>query len=73
LRGRKFIARKITDSVAKIKLGLQDKIELGNVDAKRDLGFAKEYVKGMWQMLHTDELDTFVLATNRTKTVRDFV
>jgi GDPmannose 4,6-dehydratase len=73
LRGKEFVTRKITDSVAKIKLGLQDKIELGNLDAKRDWGFAKEYVKGMWQMLQIDEPDTFVLATNRTKTVRDFV
>lgn len=73
LRGREFVTRKITDSVAKIKLGLLDKIELGNLDAKRDWGFAKEYVEGMWRMLQADEPDTFVLATNRTETVRDFV
>lgn len=73
LRGREFVTRKITDSVAKIKLGLLDKIELGNMDAKRDWGFAKEYVEGMWRMLQADEPDTFVLATNRTETVRDFV
>jgi GDPmannose 4,6-dehydratase len=73
LRGREFVTRKITDSVAKIKLGLLDKIELGNMDAKRDWGFAKEYVEGMWLMLQADEPDTFVLATNRTETVRDFV
>ncbi|MBV4457369.1 MULTISPECIES: GDP-mannose 4,6-dehydratase [Pseudomonas] len=73
LRGREFVTRKITDSVAKIKLGLLDKLELGNLDAKRDWGFAKEYVEGMWRMLQADEPDTFVLATNRTETVRDFV
>lgn len=73
LRGREFVTRKITDSVAKIKLGLLDVLELGNLDAKRDWGFAKEYVEGMWRMLQADEPDTFVLATNRTETVRDFV
>jgi GDPmannose 4,6-dehydratase len=67
------VTRKITDTVAKIKLGLQDSLELGNMDAKRDWGFAKEYVEGMWRMLQADEPDTFVLATNRTETVRDFV
>jgi len=73
LRGREFVTRKITDSVAKIKLGQLDVMELGNLDAKRDWGFAKEYVEGMWRMLQADEPDTFVLATNRTETVRDFV
>lgn len=73
LRGREFVTRKITDSVAKIKLGKLDVLELGNLDAKRDWGFAKEYVDGMWRMLQADEPDTFVLATNRTETVRDFV
>ncbi|MCC5070425.1 GDP-mannose 4,6-dehydratase [Xanthomonas campestris] len=73
LRGREFVTRKITDSVAKIKLGQLDVLQLGNLDAKRDWGFAKEYVEGMWRMLQTDEADTFVLATNRTETVRDFV
>nr|WP_034337911.1 GDP-mannose 4,6-dehydratase [Herbaspirillum sp. B39] len=73
LRGREFVTRKITDSVAKIKLGQLDCLELGNLDAKRDWGFAKEYVEGMWRMLQVDEPDTFVLATNRTETVRDFV
>jgi len=73
LRGREFVTRKITDSVAKIKLGQLDTLELGNLDAKRDWGFAKEYVEGMWRMLQADEPDTFVLATNRTETVRDFV
>ncbi len=73
LRGREFVTRKITDSVAKIKLGKLDVLELGNMDAKRDWGFAKEYVEGMWRMLQVDEPDTYVLATNRTETVRDFV
>jgi GDPmannose 4,6-dehydratase len=73
LRGREFVTRKITDSVAKIKLGKLDALELGNIDAKRDWGYAKEYVEGMWRMLQADQADTFVLATNRTETVRDFV
>ena len=73
LRGLEFVTRKITDSMAKIKLGKQDVLELGNMDAKRDWGFAREYVEGMWRMLQADEPDTFVLATNRTVTVRDFV
>jgi GDPmannose 4,6-dehydratase len=73
LRGKEFVTRKITDSVAKIKLGKLDVLELGNIDAKRDWGFAKEYVEGMWRMMQADEPDTFVLATNRTETVRDFV
>jgi GDPmannose 4,6-dehydratase len=73
MRGREFVTRKITDTVAKIKLGLADRIELGNLDAKRDWGFAQEYVEGMWRMLQADEPDTYVLATNRTETVRDFV
>lgn len=73
LRGREFVTRKITDSVAKIILGQLDYMELGNLDAKRDWGYAKEYVDGMWRMLQTDEPDTYVLATNRTETVRDFV
>ncbi|WP_313678516.1 GDP-mannose 4,6-dehydratase [Pantoea vagans] len=73
LRGQEFVTRKITDSVAKIKLGKLDVLQLGNMDAKRDWGFAKEYVEGMWRMLQADEPDTFVLATNRTETVRDFV
>jgi GDPmannose 4,6-dehydratase len=73
LRGREFVTRKITDSVAKIRLGKLDVLELGNLDAKRDWGFAKEYVEGMWRMLQIDTPDTYVLATNRTETVRDFV
>lgn len=73
LRGREFVTRKITDSIAKIKLGNLDVLELGNMDAKRDWGYAKEYVEGMWLMLQAEKPDTFVLATNRTETVRDFV
>ena len=73
LRGREFVTRKITDSVAKIKLGKLEVLELGNMDAKRDWGFAKEYVEGMWRILQADEPGTYVLATNRTETVRDFV
>ena len=73
LRGREFVTRKITDSVAKIKLGKLDCLALGNLEAKRDWGFAREYVEGMWRMLQADEPDTYVLATNRTETVRDFV
>jgi GDPmannose 4,6-dehydratase len=73
LRGREFVTRKISDSVAKIKLGQLDCLELGNLDAMRDWGFAKEYVEGMWRMLQADEPDTFVLATNHTETVREFV
>ncbi|MEA3454957.1 MAG: GDP-mannose 4,6-dehydratase [Campylobacterota bacterium] len=73
LRGREFVTRKITDSVAKIKLGKLDILELGNLDAKRDWGYAKDYIEGMYLMLQADKSDTFVLATNRTETVRDFV
>lgn len=73
LRGREFVTRKITDSVAKIAQGKLDCLELGNIDAKRDWGYAKEYVEGMWRMLQADYSDTYVLATNRTETVRDFV
>lgn len=73
LRGLEFVTRKITDSLAKIKLGKLDVLELGNIDAKRDWGFAKDYVEGMWRMLQAEEPDTFVLATNRTETVRDFI
>ena len=73
LRGREFVTRKITDGAAKIKLGQLDCLTLGNLDAKRDWGFAKEYVEGMWRMLQADEPDTYVLATNRTETVREFV
>lgn len=73
LRGLEFVTRKITDSVAKIKQGKLDCLELGNLDAKRDWGYAKDYVDGMWRILQADAPDTYVLATNRTETVRDFV
>lgn len=73
LRGREFVTRKITDGVAKISLGKQEKIELGNIDAQRDWGFAKEYVEGMYKMLQYNSPETFVLATNKTYTVRKFV
>ncbi|MBC8766907.1 GDP-mannose 4,6-dehydratase [Arenibacter sp. BSSL-BM3] len=73
LRGKEFVTRKITDAVAKIYLGKQEVLELGNMDAKRDWGYAKEYVDGMYRMLQIDEPGTFVLATNQTQTVRDFV
>jgi len=73
LRGREFVTRKITDAVARIALGKQDVLELGNLDAKRDWGYAKDYVEAMWKMLQVDEPDTFVVATGRTETVRDFV
>jgi len=73
LRGREFVTRKITDAVARIVAGKLDALELGNLDAKRDWGYAKEYVDGMWRMMQAEEPDTYVLATNRTETVRDFV
>jgi GDPmannose 4,6-dehydratase len=73
LRGREFVTRKITDTVAKIALGKAEVLELGNLDAKRDWGFARDYVEGMRLMLQHDTPDTFVLATNRTETVRHFV
>jgi GDPmannose 4,6-dehydratase len=73
LRGREFVTRKITDTIAKIALGKANILELGNLDAKRDWGFARDYVEGMRLMLQHDQPDTFVLATNRTETVRRFV
>ncbi len=72
LRGREFVTRKITDAAARIKLGQLDVLELGNLDAQRDWGYAEEYVEGMWRMLQTDQPDTYVLATGRTESVRDF-
>tara|TARA_Y100000310_G_scaffold98944_1_gene96741 strand:- start:110 stop:1177 length:1068 start_codon:yes stop_codon:yes gene_type:complete len=71
-RGENFVTRKITLSAAKIKHGLQDKIKLGNLDAKRDWGYAPEYVKGMWLMLQQKKPDDYVLATGEAHTVRDF-
>jgi GDPmannose 4,6-dehydratase len=73
LRGLEFVTRKITDGMAKIRLGKLDVLELGNLDAKRDWGYAKEYVEGMWRMLQAAKPDTYVLATNRSETVREFV
>lgn len=73
LRGLEFVTRKITDGVAKIKLGQLDCLALGNLDAKRDWGHARDYVDGMWRMLQADTPGTFVLATNRFQTVRQFV
>jgi GDPmannose 4,6-dehydratase len=73
LRGLEFVTRKITDAIARIKLGKQDRLELGNLDAKRDWGYAKDYVEGMWRMLQADKPDAYVLATGRTESVRDFV
>jgi GDPmannose 4,6-dehydratase len=73
LRGREFVTRKITDAFAKIRQGKLDVLELGNLDARRDWGYAQEYVDGMWRMLQAETPDTYVLATNRTESVRDFV
>lgn len=73
LRGLDFVTRKITNGVAMIFAGKKEVLELGNLDAKRDWGFAGDYVEGMWKMLQIDTPETFVLATNKTTTVRDFV
>ncbi|MCB2184497.1 MAG: GDP-mannose 4,6-dehydratase [Desulfobulbaceae bacterium] len=73
LRGLEFVTRKITDAAAKIKLGKLDCLELGNLDAMRDWGYAREYVEGMYLMLQADVPDTYVLASGRTEKVRDFV
>lgn len=72
-RGIEFVTRKITNSVAKISLGLQEKLELGNMDAKRDWGHAKDYVNAMWLMLQQEKADDYVVATGETHTVREFV
>jgi GDPmannose 4,6-dehydratase len=72
-RGETFVTRKITRAVTKIKEGLQDKLYLGNMDSKRDWGYAKEFVEGMWLMLQHEKPEDFVLATNETHTVREFV
>lgn len=73
LRGREFVTRKITDAVARIHAGQLDVLELGNLDAQRDWGYAQEYVEGMWRMLQAPQPGTYVLATGRTATVREFV
>jgi GDPmannose 4,6-dehydratase len=72
-RGETFVTRKITRAATRIKLGLQDKLFLGNLDAKRDWGYAKEYVEAMWLMLQQDQGDDYVMATNDTNSVKDFV
>src|SRR5690606_31830558 len=73
LRGETFVTRKITRAVAAIHLGKQERLYLGNLDAKRDWGHAREYVEGMWRMLQQDVADDYVLATGATTSVRDFV
>jgi len=72
-RGKEFVTRKITDAVARIKQGVLDHVELGNMDAKRDWGHSKDYVRAMWLMLQQDAPDDYVIATNETRTVREFV
>lgn len=72
-RGKEFVTRKITDAVARIKHGVQDVLELGNMDSKRDWGHSKDYVRAMWLMLQQDKADDYVVATNETRTVREFV
>lgn len=71
LRGIEFVTRKVTDGVARIKLGLANELRLGNIDAKRDWGHSKDYVRAMWMMLQQDVADDYVIATGRTTTVRD--
>ena len=73
LRGLEFVTRKITDGLVKIKLGKQPCIELGNLDAKRDWGYAKDYVEGMWLMLQAEKPDTYVLATGKTVSIKNFI
>jgi GDPmannose 4,6-dehydratase len=72
-RGETFVTRKITRAVAHIKAGLQNKLYLGNLDAKRDWGYAKEYVEAMWLMLQQDTPDDYVIATNETHSVKEFL
>lgn len=72
-RGKEFVTRKITDAVARIKQGAQEYLELGNLDSKRDWGHSQDYVRAMWLMLQQDKPDDFVIATNETRTVREFV
>lgn len=73
LRGLEFVTRKISNSVAKIKLGIEKMLEIGNLDAKRDWGYAQEYVEAMWRMLQQDKPDDYVVATNETHSVKEFV
>jgi GDPmannose 4,6-dehydratase len=72
LRGKEFVTRKITDAVARIKFGVQDKLKLGNLDAQRDWGFAGDYVRAMWLMLQQDEPDDYVISTGEKHSVREF-
>ena len=72
-RGETFVTRKITRAATRIKLGLQQKLYLGNLEAKRDWGYAKDYVEGMWRMLQHSEPDDFVLATGISHTIQDFI
>jgi GDPmannose 4,6-dehydratase len=72
-RGETFVTRKITRALAQIKAGLQDKLYLGNLEAKRDWGYAKEYVEAMWLMLQQDKPDDYVVATNETHSIREFL
>jgi GDPmannose 4,6-dehydratase len=72
-RGETFVTRKITRAATRIKLGLQEKLYMGNLDAKRDWGYAKEYVEMMWVMLQQDQPDDYVVATNETHTVKEFI
>jgi len=72
-RGKEFVTRKITDAVARIKLGLQDHVELGNLDAKRDWGHSQDYVYAMWLMLQQNTPDDYVIASGETRTIREFV
>jgi GDPmannose 4,6-dehydratase len=72
-RGLEFVTRKVTDAVARIKLGMQEKLHLGNLDAQRDWGFAGDYVRAMWLMLQQDEPRDYVISTNKTHSVRELV
>src|SRR5213595_1465611 len=72
-RGREFVTRKVTDGVARIKLGMATELRLGNLDAKRDWGFAGDYVKAMWMMLQQPKADDYVIATGETHSVREFL
>src|SRR4029077_12509021 len=73
LRGKEFVSRKVTDAVARIKLGVQDRLSLGNLEAKRDWGFAGDYVRAMWLMLQHDKPDDYVIATGVSHSVQDLV
>ena len=72
-RGFEFVTRKVTNAVAKIKLGISDELRIGNLEAKRDWGFSKDYVKAMWLMLQQDNIEDFVIATGETHTVKELI